>query len=234
EGGVRNPSANETQALTRETEIIANTSTYGTRQSNKSDNGGGAIYGCRSGAGGTAAKNEPCVRANNLSSGLAFEFESDGNLIGTFTVAKPGDEARPFTTNATGVATGLNADRVDGADLAEIVKASTPRWALVNEQGQIEAQSGGFRVVTAYPGGADQNVYLDTGEDVRTRGLTATIAFGPNPNGEVAAGACGLETVTCAANGTENANTIVVSPRLSNGDATAADSRRRFYVTVTR
>jgi len=68
-GGARNPSPNASQAYTKETQIIANTSTYGTRQSNKSDNGGGAIYGCRSKAGGSPKANEPCVRASNLADG---------------------------------------------------------------------------------------------------------------------------------------------------------------------
>lgn len=114
DGGVRNPSFNPALDYAQETEIIADTATYGTRQSNKSDNGGGAIYGCRSRAGGTPARNEPCVRANNLADGLAFEFASGGVLAGTITTRVAGDAARPFTTNATGVATGLNADEVDG------------------------------------------------------------------------------------------------------------------------
>ena len=56
------------------------TSTYGTRQSNKSANGGGAIYGCRA---KTGAGNKPCVRASNLADGLAFQFATDGPLTGT-------------------------------------------------------------------------------------------------------------------------------------------------------
>src|SRR5919112_1435432 len=100
-GGARNPSNNATQEYAQETEIIANNGTYGTRQSNKSDNGGGAIYGCRSKAGGTPTNNEPCIRANNLADGLAFEYETNGALGGTINVAKPGDAAKPFTTNAT-------------------------------------------------------------------------------------------------------------------------------------
>src|SRR3954449_1582278 len=81
-GGARNPSNNESQAYTRETQVIANNGTYGTRQSNKSDNGGGAIYGCRSGAGGSSKGNEPCLRGSNLAAGLAFEFESRGTTGG--------------------------------------------------------------------------------------------------------------------------------------------------------
>jgi hypothetical protein len=71
---------------TSETEIVSNISStnllkggYSTRQSNLSGSGGGAIYGCRSQAGGSAAKpkpQNPCVRANNLSTGYAFEFNA--------------------------------------------------------------------------------------------------------------------------------------------------------------
>src|SRR3954454_25329722 len=68
--GKRNPSSNPNLALNTETEIIADTATYGTRQSNKKDgDGGGATYGCRS----NPAK-EPCICANNLKGGRAFEF----------------------------------------------------------------------------------------------------------------------------------------------------------------
>jgi hypothetical protein len=147
--GARNPSSNETQALTKETEIIANTGTYGTRQSNKSDNGGGAIYGCRSKPGGTPAHNEPCIRANNLADGLAFEFETDGAQAGTINSSKPGDASKPFTTNATGVATGLNADRVDSKSADDIAadgaKAavgsiqSAMRFAQIDGAGKIGA-----------------------------------------------------------------------------------------------
>jgi hypothetical protein len=109
-GGKRNPSRDATKAFSAETEIIANNPTYGTRQSNKRDgDGGGAIYGCRSNTG-----NEPCVKAVNLKTGHAFEFETSGKEGGKISV---GDTTgAPFTTNATGVATGLNADKVDGKD----------------------------------------------------------------------------------------------------------------------
>ncbi|MBI5104275.1 MAG: hypothetical protein HZB46_04685 [Solirubrobacterales bacterium] len=118
-GGKRNPGTNESQALSSETEIIANNGTYGTRQSNKSDNGGGAIYGCRSKAGGTPKANEPCIRASNLADGRAFEFESKGGSeVGA--IVSSNTSAAPFTTNATGVATGLNADRVDSKSADEI------------------------------------------------------------------------------------------------------------------
>jgi hypothetical protein len=125
-GGARNPSSDARQAYTRETEFIANTSTYGSRLSNKSDNGGGAVYGCRSKAGGIAAGNEPCLRASNQADGNAFEFATESGLLGgVITVGRGGETAKPFTTNATGVATNLNADRVDGKDAADFLGATS-------------------------------------------------------------------------------------------------------------
>jgi hypothetical protein len=109
--GKRNPSNGSAH---KETEFISSTKTYGTRQSNvRSGNGGGAIYGCRSKLG-----REPCIRSNNLTDGRAFEFETDGTEGGR--IEANGANAKPFTTNAPGVATGFNADRVDGLDAGRV------------------------------------------------------------------------------------------------------------------
>lgn len=129
-GGARNPAGGASQNYTAETQIIANNATYGTRQSNKSATGGGAIYGCRA---ATGAGNRPCVRAANLSSGRAFEFSTGGTEVGRIESTNP--SAAPFTTNATAVATGLNADKVDGKDATQIV---TDAQAL-NRIGQVSA-----------------------------------------------------------------------------------------------
>jgi hypothetical protein len=118
--GKRNPSSGATAG---ETEVISKSKTYGTRQSNVRDgNGGGAIYGCRSKSG-----NEPCIRANNLSTGRAFEFETDGAEGGR--ILSKATTARPFTTNANGVASGLNADRVDNFNVARIDFRASPGTA---------------------------------------------------------------------------------------------------------
>ena len=133
--GVRNGTA------TRETQIISNvasstgtTGGYSTRQSNLSSSGGGAVYGCRSGAGGSAATptpQNPCLRANNLGKGFAFELNaSNGDVGGLITVGTGGDAKKPFTTNATGVATGLNSDEVDGLDAAQIIAAARVKAGL--------------------------------------------------------------------------------------------------------
>lgn len=230
---------------TIETQIIANvdastgsTGGFSTRQSNKSGTGGGAMYGCRS----TGAPNtEPCVRANNLKTGLAFEFNATGGeKAGTITVGPGGDAKKPFTTNATGVADGLNADRVDGQSAEDIVKTAQAgaktRWLLVNEKGEIEAQSGGFKILDAYA--TNQNVYIDAGEPLADNGLTATIAIrnveGSSANGEIATSRCQVDgVVNCQPESAKNTNAFVVSPRNSDGTVTAADSRKRFYVTIT-
>jgi hypothetical protein len=149
--GKRNPSNNSALALSTETEIIANNSTYGTRQSNKKDgDGGGAIYGCRSSLG-----NEPCIRSANLKGGHAFEFSTVGAEAGRITTGST--TGAPFTTNATGVATGLNADRVDGKEAADFAAAS-----------DVTALSGSF---------LDAQVAADAAVSPNSRGaVSATVA----------------------------------------------------------
>ena len=131
--GKRNPSSG---SLNRETQIIANNGSYGTRQSNKRDGeGGGAIYGCRSSAG-----KEPCVRANNLKGGRAFEFVTAGKEAGQFQV---GDTtAPPFSTNATGKVTNLDADKVDGKSAEEFAGAGDLAFAAVKADGTFVAGRG--------------------------------------------------------------------------------------------
>ena len=125
--GQRNPSSS---AGARETQVIARTgvNTYGTRQSNLGL-GGGAIYGCRSALGTDPASpksSTPCVRVNNLHNGEAFQFAAqNGSIIGILqagcSFAKENPAVKPFITNATGVATGLNADKLDGKDAEQII-----------------------------------------------------------------------------------------------------------------
>jgi hypothetical protein len=146
--GKRNPGSGSSK---RETEIIGSTKTYVTRQSNvRDDNGGGAIYGCRSGLG-----REPCIRSNNLKTGRAFEFETDGAEAGFIMTKDPA--GKPFTTNATGVATGLNADRIDSLEAARVdfrAASGTALTDLINFGGLILRASCGA--------GPDLDVRADT------------------------------------------------------------------------
>jgi hypothetical protein len=206
-GGARNPSPDARRAYTKETQIIANVNTYGTRQSNKSNNGGGAVYGCRSGAGGTAKGNEPCVRASNLAAGRAFEFNSDsGTEVGQITGPAT---AAPFTTTATGVATGLNADKVDGKDATDLqAKFAT----VTGTDGSLGSNRGATSSSRASAG--VYNVVFDA--DVSKCSRTATIA-GTTP---------GFITTDAGA----NAQTVTVHTTATDG-TTAAD--RSFNLTVT-
>jgi len=170
-GGRRNPSPNASLSYTRETQIIANTNTYGTRQSNKSTRGGGAIYGCRAIAGANS-----CVRASNLTNGRAFSFSSNG---GTEVGRIDGPTAAaPFTTSATGVATGLNADRVDGQNADDIRTA-----AVTAAQSQFAAVAGDGTLNTTVRRGATAATRLAAGQyrvtftgDIRTCIAQTTLA----------------------------------------------------------
>jgi hypothetical protein len=116
QGGVRNPVGGSNLAYSQSTQIIAATPGFGTRLSNKGT-GGGAIYGCRSTIGGPA-----CVEADNLNNGLAFDFIGKGTVGGTIHMSS--DKAAPFTTNATGVATGLNANFLQGKQASAFLGAT--------------------------------------------------------------------------------------------------------------
>jgi hypothetical protein len=183
--GKRNPSNNPSLALTSETEIIANSPTYGTRQSNKKDgDGGGAIYGCRSSLG-----NEPCVRAANLKGGRAFEFATIGAQAGRIETGSP--TGAPFTTNATGVATGLNADRVDGKEAADFAPAADVTalagsllFAAVSETGTLGASRGG---VSASKAATPSNVYT-----VKFNKDVSKCSFTASPVGSAATQALGV------------------------------------------
>ena len=195
DGGARNPSNNQSQNYTRETEVIANVNSYGTRQSNKSDNGGGAVYGCRSKAGGTARGNQPCLRATNLADGYAFELNANGGTsAGLITVGNGGDTKKPFTTNATGVADGLNADRVDGRNADDFALKTTAAnagdflFADVTAAGNVTRARGGNASASL----AAPNTFTVTfSKDVSACSFTATQADGsadPVALGAVSAG----------------------------------------------
>jgi hypothetical protein len=115
-GGARNPSSNTNLQYNSETQIIADNAGYGTRQSNKGT-GGGAIYGCRSLTTGPA-----CISAVNLNTGNAFSFTSRGNVGGVILLSNKA--GAPLTTNATGVATGFNANFLQGKQASEFIPQS--------------------------------------------------------------------------------------------------------------
>ncbi|MBF6621702.1 MAG: hypothetical protein ITG02_15930 [Patulibacter sp.] len=137
-GGQRNGT------FSSETKVIANNGNFGTRQSNLGS-GGGAIYGCRAANAGRG-----CIEASNLNNGQAFNFRFRGGVGGTITTnaTTPAAQAqaKPLITNATGVATGLNADRVDDMHAQEIIDAAVakaqPKTAIVGANGSLGTHRG--------------------------------------------------------------------------------------------
>lgn len=116
------------------TRILGNSTGYATQQSNLNNGDGGAArYGCRSAAG-----REFCLLSKNVGGSGAFRFVAQNSIIGGVIDVDPpagqtARDAKPLTTNATGVATGFNADEVDGLDADEI----RPRFARVNPDGAL-------------------------------------------------------------------------------------------------
>jgi hypothetical protein len=175
--GKRNPNGG---ALTRETEVISRNGTYSTRQSNLGE-GGGAIYGCRADAGNA----EPCVRANNLSTGRAFEFETGGREGGEILVKDTAGV--PFTTNATGKVANLNADRLDDKDSADFAASADLLFAAVSATGAL----GGNKGATAASRAADATT-VTFGRDVSKCSYTASVNGGaPEALAVQSAGATG-------------------------------------------
>jgi hypothetical protein len=176
--GKRNPNGG---SLTRETQIISSNGTYSTRQSNTGA-GGGAIYGCR------AAENaEPCVRANNLKAGHAFEFETGGKTAGDIKVKDT--TGAPFTTNATGKVANLNADKLDDKDSADFAAAGDLLFAAVADGGTLLAGKGA--TASARAGDATTVTF---GRDVSKCSFTATPSgTTPQPLAAQSAGATGTQ-----------------------------------------
>jgi hypothetical protein len=203
-GGVKNPTFG---GFSGTTQIWANNSTWGTRQSNLGS-GGSAIYGCRSLKGGL-----PCLDADNLKGGPAFEFITTGAVGGSILVAN--SSAAPFTTNGHGVATGLNANYLQGKQASEFQLASQPA-ANASELG-----------------GQPPSAYVSTGQL-----LFADVGAGPviqNTRGATTVGQ--LETTYTVVFGTTNVSkcSFTVSPQgaaLSDGQLGVAPSTSNASAVV--
>ena len=226
--GVRNgTTTSETQVISNIASSTGPTGGYSTRQSNLSPSGGGAVYGCRSAVGGSAAvprAQNPCIRANNLSTGFAFEFNaSDGAVAGLITVGAGGEATKPFITNATGVATGLNADRVDGKHAEDIAKDAVAAsqalkpFAQVNDGGAAGQTRGVPTGGVTNPAGSGTYSVVFTG-DLSACALQATIT----------GGAPGMITVTPTV--AVDKATTTVDVRTWNGNNMDAD--RGFHLSA--
>jgi hypothetical protein len=205
------------------TAIVSNTGNYSTRQSNNRENDGGAAsYGCRAAAG-----SESCLYVLNHRGGQVFRFVANGSANLGVIEARAGsgqslEDIKPFTTNAHGVATGLNADEVDGQSADEIVAASKPLFAAVNAAG----------VATGGRGLAQSNAVQKTGEGAYTVTFSSNVAACAYSATETTVSNAGAVAVEPVAN---NANALNVVTRAGGGeDGTGASGRadRPFHLVV--
>jgi hypothetical protein len=201
---------------TRETRIISTAETYTTRQSNsRSGDGGAATYGCRA-----AADREACLFVYNVRDGRAFDLRSKGAEAGRIMVFPPSgvspDQVRPFSTNATGVATGLNADRVDGRNADELVLRSDLLRADVNANGTLARGTAG--TTSSRPADGRYNVVFP--RDVT--GCTPLASVGSSGTGDPARAFIDVGLLP------GNANGVRVELEQDTGGAT----NRPFHVIV--
>jgi hypothetical protein len=210
--------------FTKITRVLGDSSTYATQQSNlRNGDGGAARYGCRS-----SAANEFCLLSKNTGGGGSFRFTSSNSLLGgvidvDVPQGKTPRDAKPFTTNATGVATGLNADEVDGLSADDIVKAAKgaeATYALLS----ADAKTNGSRT----QGVKDTNVVHTTAGVYCFSGLAAQ----PQTASVTLDGAPGETSVDTTTNNPgapcNNATGIQTIVRTYDSTGTLAD--KPFYV----
>lgn len=112
-GAIHNPASS---SYLRTTGIFANFNSWTLRVQNVGS-GGSATFGCKAGSNGSA-----CLAAENTNGGYAFSFATTGNTGGKILLTNP--KGAPFTTNATGEATGLNSNYLQGKTASEFVTTS--------------------------------------------------------------------------------------------------------------
>ena len=214
-------------AATGQTAMVGTSTTYATRQSNNQEgDGGAASYGCRA-----PLAAEPCLFVLNHRGGEAFYFRSRGGERGGFIEVVPpqgktADDVAPFVTNATGVATGLNADEVDGKSATELVNdavaAAQPKLALVNAAG-TEATGRGLAQSAAVQKTGTGTYTVTFATDVSKCAYSATQATTTDAGAAAAAPTTG------------NPNAVTVVTRAgggANGTEPTAPADRPFHLVV--
>lgn len=210
---------------------------------------GGVSYGVATGSIDSREIKDNSIRANDLraNSVTASEIKRrslDGTDIkidrvgGNAVKEQSLDPSKLASTKIGKVPSATAADSVGGKTAGQL----ETRWALVNESGQIERQTGGFTIVNCYA--ANANCYIDAGENVTDNGIHAEIAVNntdgsPFFSGDTGTAPCGATFVACAPPNTETNNVLVVTPRASDGTVPggvtppAPADAARFYVFVT-
>ncbi|MEX2194859.1 MAG: hypothetical protein WD844_06195 [Thermoleophilaceae bacterium] len=151
-----------------ETGLVTASDGYSLRLSNTQEGGGGgAVYGCRA-PDAPPGDNVACLYADNLRGGKAFLFRSqEGPTVGHFDLGNPA--GAPFTTNATGLVTNLNADKVDGLDASQLQGQTGP-------QGSAGPQGPAGPAGATGPPGPTVSAEISTGTNVTLSGIETTVA----------------------------------------------------------
>lgn len=110
-----------------------------------------------------------------------------------------------------------NADALNG----QIASDQKVRWFLLDEQGAIEDQSGGFTVIDAHQ--TNQNAYVDTGESLVSKGIFASLAVQNQIDSD---GDGTLEPTDAQFSGQVTATRCQI-PQVVEGAATADGARKR-------
>ncbi|HEV2060237.1 MAG TPA: hypothetical protein VGR11_12840, partial [Solirubrobacteraceae bacterium] len=157
-----------------------------------------------------------------------------GPIVGLISAGAGGDDKKPFVTNATGVATGLNADRLDNLDAAQIV-------ALARTKKDLDADTLDGRDSASFADPAPFAQVAANGAAGATRGV---------PSGGTAHTADGVYTVAftgdlskCALSATlsgDLAGEITATPAVAGGNTVVtvrtftadAAADRPFYLSA--
>jgi hypothetical protein len=184
------------------------------------------------------------IRANNITARELKRRSLDGTDIKIERVGGDAVKEQVLESEKIGkVPSATNADTLAGQGADQY----TTRWALVNESGDIEEQSGGFTVISK-PGingqpQANPNIYISAGTPLVGKGLSVSTAIqnlvnrggtpDPDPafSGDVAVGRCATPAINCVPANT-NVDSVLVVRSLAN-NSEAASQTRRFYVEVT-
>jgi hypothetical protein len=168
-GGIHNPA---NSAFSKTTGLFGNTKGWVARIKNQGA-GGSATLECKSATGGS------CLEANNKSTGFAFDFTTSGSTGGTIQLKNT--EGAPFTTNAHGVATGLNANYLQGREASAFQLAADPA-AKATEAEKLGGKTASEYVTTAqvlFATVANEKIESTRGAtSVSKTGSTYTVVFG--------------------------------------------------------
>jgi hypothetical protein len=196
-GAIHNPASS---SFFRTTGIFANFSSWTLRVKN-AGSGGAGTFGCKASSSGSA-----CLEAENTNGGLAFEFATTGSTGGK--IQLPSSSDSPFTTNAHGEASGLNANYLQGKQASEFQLVSKPAAnseALGGVPASEYAKTGQLLFADVSATGTIQNTRGATAASASANSFTVTFgttnvskcSFTASPQGAaLTTGALGVEAST--------------------------------------